>query len=83
MTITLTLTDDQIDALATVVAERMRGTTTPSPRPHFYTVPEVAKALRISTKTVRRRIDAGIIPRVPAVAAVRIPAAWLDQQTQA
>ena len=62
MNVTLTLTDDQIDAIASRVAAKLAKT---SGRP--LTVPQAAAKLGLCSDTIRRRVDAGQIARVPMV----------------
>jgi excisionase family DNA binding protein len=60
MNLTLTLTDDQLDAIAQRVASKLSKT---SGRP--LTVPQAAAKLGLCSRTVRRRVEAGDIARVP------------------
>ncbi len=60
MNLTLTLTDDQLDAIAERVASKLSKT---SGRP--LTVPQAAAKLGLCSRTVRRRVEAGDIARVP------------------
>jgi Mn-dependent DtxR family transcriptional regulator len=52
------MTDEEIERIATAVAERIQ-------QPATHTVAEVAKILKLSTRSVRRLIDAGILKRIP------------------
>ena len=79
MELTLTLTDDQLDAIAERVAEKISKT---GGRP--LTVTQAAAKLGLCTRTVRRRIEAGDIARVPLCGAgsrVLIPAAEIARLT--
>jgi excisionase family DNA binding protein len=49
--------------------------------PLFVRVPEVAAALGLDVRTVRRSIKAGEIPAKKHAGAVLIPTEWLQQQT--
>jgi len=48
------------------------------------TLPEAAKALSVATRTVRRLIERGELPKVKVARCVRVPAeavqAWVDKQ---
>lgn len=44
----------------------------------FLTVDEAAALVRLSTKTIRRLIDAGEIPAIRVSGSIRIPIAWRD-----
>lgn len=60
MELTLTLTDDQLDAIADRVATKLSKTLG---RP--LTVPEAAARLGLCSRTIRRRVECGDIARVP------------------
>jgi len=72
LTVTVTLTADQIAALAAAVASKLAA---PGGRTRAYTIAELASGLGVSKETVRNRIHAGQIPRVPGIGAIRVPAA--------
>jgi excisionase family DNA binding protein len=77
MIVSLTLTDDQLDAIAERVAAKVGRK---SDRP--LTVNEAAERLGLCGRTVRRRVEAGEIARVPlcgAGARVLIPAAEIER----
>lgn len=77
MNLTLTLTDDQIDAIAERVAEKISKT---SGRP--LTPEQVGNRLGITGRTVRRRVQSGEIARVPLAGAgsrVLIPASEMER----
>jgi excisionase family DNA binding protein len=46
--------------------------------PDFYTAAEAAAVLGLSLKTIRRRIQAGLIPCVPGVRRTRIARRYID-----
>ena len=52
--------------------------------PLLLTLPEVAKALSVATRTVRRLIERGELPKVKVGRCVRVPAeallAWVDKE---
>ena len=83
MELTLTLTDDQIDAIAEIVAEIVADKLSKTGgRP--LTVKEAAAKLGLCSRTVRRRVEAGDIARVPLIGArarVLIPAAEIARLT--
>jgi len=62
--VVLTLTDDQLDAIAERVAAKVGQTTS---RP--LTVAQAADQLGVCSRTILRRIQAGEIARVPVSAA--------------
>jgi excisionase family DNA binding protein len=46
-----------------------------------YSVEETAQVFGVGTSTIRRRIEDGVIPTIPALGRVmRIPRAWVNQQ---
>lgn len=47
--------------------------------PEFYTPAEVAEILKLSTKTVHRRIDDGTLRAVRIGGSIRIPAEVIDE----
>ena len=59
--------------MARMVAGELRG------RKDTYTVAETAKALGVDISTIRRRIKAQVIPTVPGVGAIRVPAAFVEK----
>jgi excisionase family DNA binding protein len=77
MTLTLELTAAQMDALAEAVAAKLAGE--PQASGDALTVAEAAKRLRVSKLTVYRRTQAGLIPTIPNLGVVRIPAAAIDR----
>ncbi len=70
------LSDDQLRDLARLIVAEMnhipmrRGTVT---------VAEAAKLLGVDQKTIRRRIQAGVIKTVPELGATRIPLAEINR----
>lgn len=59
--------------LASLVAGELRG------RRDAYTVAEAAEKLGVTSKTIRNRIEAKIIPIIPGVGPKRIPAAYIEK----
>jgi len=49
----------------------------------FLTVPEAARLVRMSTKSIYRMIDAGQIPAIRVAGSIRIPTAWRDSLLRA
>jgi len=77
MTLSLTLTADQLDQLAERVAAKLNRT---SGKP--LTVPQAAAKLGIGASTIRRRVESGDIARVPKSATgerVLIPQAEIER----
>ena len=74
MIIKLEFTEEQVAEIAKQVVGLLRAGL-----PDVYTVREAAKMLRIDPKTIRRRIDAGLIPTVPNIGATRIPALFIEE----
>lgn len=52
------MTDHDIERIAAAIVEKIQA-------PATHTVAEVAKILKLSTRSVRRLIDAGILKRIP------------------
>jgi predicted transcriptional regulator of viral defense system len=77
ITIPLTLTDEQIGAIACRVAAELRER--PPLVKEFFTVKEAAAILQVSTVTIRRMLRAGLLDRIPHLDAIRIPAKSLMQ----
>lgn len=69
------LTDEQIEAIAAVVAKKVGPQT--SGRPLSMT--EAAKELNVSRETIRLAVHAGKMKRVPNISAIRIPAAEVER----
>lgn len=46
----------------------------------FYTAPETAAIMRADPRTVRRMIEAGLIPATRMGTEWRVPAAWVREQ---
>ena len=74
ISITITLTDEQLDEIANRVAAKL-GKFTEDP----LTKQEAARALRVSVKTIERRIEAGVIRTVPDIGVVRIPVPEIER----
>lgn len=78
MTVSLTLTPSQLDAIASQVAAKMAPVATDRP----YTIPQAADRLGLCADTVRIRVKAGQIARLPVSATgsrVLIPAAEINR----
>ena len=73
MKIEITLTDEQVETIAAMVAQKLR----PGKLPLSTT--EAGKRLGVSRDTVKRRVQAGIYPRVKGLSQIRIPAAFIDK----
>jgi hypothetical protein len=74
MTFTLELTAEQLDALADAVAARLAPA---SQGKVALSVADAAKATGLAKNTIRRRIEAGLIPTVPGLSPVRIPSDFI------
>lgn len=74
-TITLQVSDDMLATLAKLIASQLNK----ADRQATYTVTEASRALRCAEKTIRRRVEAGTLPRVPGSGRVLIPAAAIEQ----
>lgn len=74
MTIELELNDTQMERLASMVAIKLRAGMATT-----YSVTEAAKLLGVCSKTVSRRVEAKVYPRVPGLKSIRIPAAFIDR----
>lgn len=76
ITVQVRLEDDQLAKLAELIAERAGNNRRP------LTVPQAAERLGLCGRTIRRRIEAGEIARVPLCGAgsrVLIPASEIDR----
>ena len=87
MNLTLELTPDQVAQLAREVAAVLRDGAVPrlpvEDPPEALTVEQAAAALQIHPRTVARRVQAGVIRRVPGLGtAVRIPRAEIERMTK-
>lgn len=74
-TITITLSDEMLEALATLVAAKVAG----QPAKSAYTAKEAALRVGVSRDTIERRVKAGLIPRVPGISKLLISAAALER----
>lgn len=74
MTLQVELSDEQLVQIANLVAVKIRAGQATT-----YSKKEAAAVLGVSVKTIHRRIEAAIIPTIPNLGAVRIPAAFIDQ----
>ena len=79
MTITIQLTDEQVDALADRIAARITPRITPRADDKPLTVKEAADRLGVSTSTINRRLAAGTIPTVPGLGRSLIPASAIAE----
>ena len=76
MNITITIPDEQLEMLAIMIASKLvvkslGGKDT-------YTCKEAAQRLGVHQETIRRRVKAGIIPRIPVISKLIIPGAAID-----
>jgi excisionase family DNA binding protein len=78
MNITFALTPAQVATIAKAVAEELRQRPITNDK-DAYTVAEVATMLGVHGATIRRRIQAGTIPAIPHLGAVRIPASAVNR----
>jgi len=69
------LSHEQLDALADLIVAKSQRTQRTQP----YTVDEAARALGVCAATVRRHIQAGIIPSVPNISKRLVPAAAITE----
>lgn len=77
MILELHLSEEQVqDIVARVAAMTVKERAEP------YTVAEAALALNLSTKSIRRYVDAGTLPRVPNTDKVLIPAPAVHARQQ-
>lgn len=72
MMVSMQLSDEQVGVIAMRVAEELRKK--PAPTQDTYSINEAAKILGVSGMTIRRYIAADILPRVPNLYSVRVPA---------
>jgi len=75
LTIPLTLTDEQIEQIAAVVAKKVGAPAIGRP----FSLTEAAKELGVSRETVRLAVHAGKVKRVPNISAIRIPASEVEK----
>jgi len=75
MNVTLTLTDDQLDAIASRVAAKMAAPVSSRP----LSLAEAARELGVSREHLRLQVHAGKIQRVPKISAIRIPFAEIQR----
>jgi excisionase family DNA binding protein len=68
------LSHEQLDHLAALIAGKLQTRTRREP----YTVDEAARALGVCAATVRRHIQAGIIPSVPHISKRLVPASVIE-----
>jgi DNA-binding GntR family transcriptional regulator len=79
MTLTLTLTPEQLDQLAERVAAKMAPPVSGRP----LSLNEAARELGVSRETIRLAVHAGKVKRVPNITAIRIPAAEIQRMKTA
>ena len=77
-TITLQLSDETMEALATLIAAKMGGGGG-NGRSGVYTVTQAAKRLQVCPDTIRRRVMAGVLPRIPGIGKMVIPASAIEK----
>ncbi|MEI6676891.1 MAG: helix-turn-helix domain-containing protein [Verrucomicrobiota bacterium] len=75
MDITITIPDEQLEMLAKLIAGHLGKADSKS----TYTVTEAARVLRVSEKTIRRRVEAGTLAAVPCAGRTLIPAAVIEK----
>lgn len=75
MILEIELNDIQLAKIADMVAAKLKGI---SIIKACYTVDEAAKLLGLTGRTIRYRVESGIIPKVPGYRAIRIPASYID-----
>jgi excisionase family DNA binding protein len=75
ITLQITIAEEHLATLAGMIAAAMP--TKDDDRP--LTVPEAAKRLGVSVRTIQRRVEAGLIERVPGMGRVLIPAAAVQR----
>jgi len=76
MNTTITIPDEQLEMLATLIARKIGGANAGRAT---YTVREAAGVLRVSEKTIRRRVEAGTLARVPGMGRTLIPSAVIEK----
>lgn len=79
ITIPINLTDEQVDTITEALAARIGPAVG---KRDAYSVDEVAKRLDVSKATIIRRIHAGIIPTLPGISPMRIPADFVSRMMQ-
>lgn len=76
ITIPLNLTEEQVGSILDALASRIGPQVG---NRDAYSVDEVAKRLDVSKATIIRRIHAGIIPTLPGISPMRIPADFVSR----
>ena len=76
MNITITIPDEQLEMLATLIARKIGGVRAGKAT---YTVAEAAKILGVGQQTIRRRVEAGTLLSVPGVGRTLIPSAVIEK----
>jgi hypothetical protein len=73
-TLEVTLSDETLERLAEKIAAKTQRTIRREP----YTIEQAAKALGVCGATIRRRVQAGIIPCVPNIGKRLVPASAIE-----
>jgi hypothetical protein len=73
-TLEVILSEKQLDLLADKIAKKMRNAEAST-----YSIAEAAAVLGVCSKTVARRVEAGILPHLPNIRPIRIPAESIDR----
>lgn len=76
MKLEIELTDDQVTAIASAVAEKLGSR---PKRSEPYPLKDAAEALGWGVNTLRRRVNAGQVKRVPHITKIMIPAAEIER----
>ena len=74
--ITINISDETLEALATIIVAKLNGKANGKAT---YTVAEAAKIIGTSQETIRRRVEAGTLPRVPGIGRTLIPAVVIER----
>lgn len=74
MIVQLEISEEQLAKIADLVAMKIRDR-----KADTYSKYQAATILGVHHRTIDRRIEAGLIPRVPNLKSVRIPAAFIDK----
>ena len=81
MNITISIPDEQLEMLATLIASKIGGKSLGGKSlggKDTYTCAEAAQRLGVHQETIRRQVKAGMIPRVPCLSKLIIPAVAID-----
>lgn len=74
MKLSIELTAEQVDQIAELVAQKVRGSTG-----EILTLAQAARKARVSPATLRRWVKAGRLPKVPGSRVIRITSDHLDR----